>query len=128
MDRTDESATNRPIHDIANIYRLRFDAMFAVPDIGQHIRRPFRHTARFRWTSFEISEARSKGTIPLIQQWLNATVQVRTCSNSKTMLIHCDVVSDTESPQIQRQMSQDRMPEWHLFTEWLAGQVLALMD
>ena len=88
IDRTDESATNRSIHDIADIYRQRFDTMFAMPVIGQHIRRPFRHRARFRWTSLEISEARSKGTIPFVRQWLKATSQVRTWSNAKTMLLH----------------------------------------
>ncbi|MDB4787523.1 glycosyltransferase family 2 protein [Flavobacteriales bacterium] len=88
MDRTDETATNRSIHEIAEIYRGRFDAMFAIPTIAKHVRRKYQHGARFRWTSLEVSEARSQGTGPFIQQWLRSIPQVRSWTNMKTMLLH----------------------------------------
>lgn len=88
MDRTDETATNRSIHEIANIYRGRFDAMFAIPAIAKHVRRHYRHGARFRWTSLEVSEARSQGTRTFFQQWFRGLPQVRTWSNMKTMILH----------------------------------------
>ena len=88
MDRTDETATNRSIHEIAAIYRDRFDAMFAIPTISRHVRRRYRHAARFRWTSLEVSEARSQGTAPFIVQWFKSIPNVRSWSSMKTMLLH----------------------------------------
>ena len=88
MDRTDETATNRSIHEIAGIYRSRFDAMFAIPAIANHVRRRYRQNARFRWTSFEVSEARSRGTAPFIRQWFRGIHQVGNWSNMKTMIFH----------------------------------------
>ena len=88
MDKTDETATNRSIHEIAEIYRGRFEAMFAIPTIAQHVRKQHRHGARFRWVSLEVSEARSKGTGRFIQHWFKGIPQVRSWSNVKTMLLH----------------------------------------
>ena len=88
MDRTDETATNRSIHEVAEIYRDRFDAMFDIPPIAANVRRPFQHRARFRWTSLELSEARRQGTVRFVQEWLKGVPQVRSSSNVKTMLLH----------------------------------------
>lgn len=88
MDRTDETATNRSIHEIADIYRGRFDAMFAIPNIAKHVRRKYRHRARFRWTSLEVSAARSQGAIAFIKQWFRSLPQVRSWSDMKTMTLH----------------------------------------
>ena len=87
IDRTNDSATNQSIHQIAGIYRGRFDAMFAIPTIAKHVRRKYRHDARFRWTSLELSEARSQGTAPFIQHWIKSIPEVRSWSNMKTMIL-----------------------------------------
>ncbi|MDC0600424.1 glycosyltransferase family 2 protein [Flavobacteriales bacterium] len=87
IDRTDETATNRSIHEIAAIYRGRFDAMFAIPTIAQHIRRQYRHRARFRWTSLEVSAARRQGAAPFIMQWFKSIPHIRSWSNLKTMIL-----------------------------------------
>ena len=87
IDRTNDSATNQSIHQIAGIYRGRFDAMFAIPTIAKHVRRKYQNDVRFRWTSLEVSEARSQGTAPFIQHWIKSIPEVRSWSNMKTMIL-----------------------------------------
>ena len=88
MDRTDESATNRSIHEIAHIYRRRFDAMFANPQIRNHIRRKHRYQMLYRWTSLELSEAIQQTPQRFPELWIKAGLKIRSWSNLKTWVMN----------------------------------------
>lgn len=88
MDRTDESATNRSIHEIAAIYRGRFHTMFRNPTIRNHIRRTFRHQMLYRWTSLELSEAIQRTPKQFPGLWLKAGFRIRSWSNIKTWVMN----------------------------------------
>ena len=88
MDRTDETATNRSVSELADIYRIRFRTMFANPAIGNHIRWKFRHEALFRWSSLEMSEARTRSSRLFLFTWLRAAFRIRTFSNFKTWVMN----------------------------------------
>lgn len=87
MDRTDETATNRPIHQISGIYRKRFHTMFKNPKIKNHIRQKHRQQVLFRWTSLELSEIRQnrRTAFPII--WLRVIPRIKSISNLKTWLL-----------------------------------------
>lgn len=87
VDRTDESATNRPIQEISRIYRRRFQQLFANPHIRPFIRYGYRQKALFRWTSLELSEASISGQKSFLSLWLTLLFRVRSMSNAKTMLL-----------------------------------------
>lgn len=84
MDRTDETATNRPAGQIAEIYRDRFQAMFSNPIIRGNIRRKYRHQMLYRWTSLELADARKSTRSHYPIQLAKALARVRTWSNFKT--------------------------------------------
>ena len=84
MDRTDESATNRHVSEIAEIYRERFQSMFAQAAIRNHIRSQYRHQVLYHWTSLELSEAMRLAPQQFPGLWLRAGLRVRTWSNFKT--------------------------------------------
>jgi len=88
MDRTDETATNRPVGQIAEIYRDRFHTMFSDPLIRTNIRKKYRHQMLYRWTSLELADARrnARSTYPLLL--VKALFRVRTWSNLKTWMMN----------------------------------------
>jgi len=84
MDRTDESATNRNVTEIAEIYRERFHSMFGQADIKNHIRPRYRNQVLYHWTSLELSEAIRLAPREFPRLWLRAGLRVRTWANFKT--------------------------------------------
>lgn len=88
MDRTDESATNRPVAEISKIYRKRFRSMYSNPRIRQHIRRMYRHQMLYRWTSLELSEAIQQTPKGFPGLWIKAGFRVRSWSNLKTWFMN----------------------------------------
>jgi len=88
IDRTDESATNRSIHEIAETYRNRLSTIFNLPEVSAHVRPKFRNSAKFRWTSLELSEASKHGSKKFRTQWIRSIQEVRTLQNAKTLILH----------------------------------------
>ena len=87
IDRTTKRPPTDPSMKSPESIGDRFDAMFAIPTIAKHVRRKYRHDARFRWTSLELSEARSQGTAPFIQHWIKSIPKSESWSNMKTMIL-----------------------------------------
>lgn len=85
VDRTDETATNRNIHEISDIYRVRFRELFTRPEIKRFVRRKYRHQMLFRWTSLELSQAKQSHPLRFAIQLSIAASRVRSWSNLKTL-------------------------------------------
>ena len=88
VDRTDETATNRPVREISKIYRKRFQYMFANPIIRNHIRSTYRHQMLYRWTSLELSEAMKNTPSKFPILWAKAGLKIRSLSNFKTWIMN----------------------------------------
>lgn len=84
MDRTDETATNRNVTEIAEIYRERFRTMFAQVEIRSHIRPKYQHQVLYHWTSLELSESIRLSPRQFPKLWLRAGLRIRTLGNFKT--------------------------------------------
>ena len=85
IDRTDESATNRPVKSIARTYRNRFHQIFSNPLIRSHVRRSIRERQIYRWTSLELHEAIQKKTVG-IHDIASGIGRIRSISNARSML------------------------------------------
>ena len=92
MDRTDKTATNRPVDQIAAIYRNRFRTMFNNPLIRAHIRRKYRHQMLYRWTSLELADARqnARSAYPLLLA--RAAARIRTWCEPENLGHELDLV------------------------------------
>lgn len=85
IDRTDETATNRSVFEISEIYRARFRSIFSHPPIKSNIRRRYQEDQLFRWTTLEIAEMRKTN---LLKALFHATIsipRIRTLQNIKSL-------------------------------------------
>ena len=85
VDRTDESATNQSVANIAKEYRKRFQTIFTNPLIRKNIRRQIREQQIYRWTSLELHEgiARNKSKPG---DFATGIFRIRSLSNAKSFL------------------------------------------
>lgn len=84
VDRTDESATNQSVANIASTYRSRFKTLFNHPSIRPHIRPSIRKAQTFRWTSLHLHELLNGGNLTL-QDVLRGILHVRSLHNARSM-------------------------------------------
>ena len=87
IDRTDETATNRSVFEISEIYRLRFDSIFNHPIIGPHIRMQFQAEQLFRWTTLELAELRRSGRGNFMRHWIKSAKRLKSWRNVKSWLL-----------------------------------------
>ena len=87
VDRTDESATNQSVANIASTYRRRFKKIFLHPDVRPHIRSSIRHSQIYRWTTLTLRDKIKQKSIRTTD-YILAVARIRSFSNFKS-LIHC---------------------------------------
>ena len=84
VDRTDESATNQSVANIASTYRRRFKTLFSHPSIRPHIRPSIRKAQVFRWTSLHLHELLNEGQLTILDI-LRGLKQIRSLHNARSM-------------------------------------------